>query len=59
MINYMFTVETSLISNSLFTIDGGEKVFETNDVNTGWDGTFRGVPVQEGVYVYYFRGGTE
>ena len=30
-----------------------------NDVNTGWDGTFRGVPVQEGVYVYYFRGGTE
>lgn len=55
----MFTVETSLISNSLFTIDGGEKVFETNDVNTGWDGTFRGIPVQEGVYVYYFRGGTE
>ncbi|MGN6567110.1 MAG: gliding motility-associated C-terminal domain-containing protein [Flavipsychrobacter sp.] len=30
----------------------GIKVFETSDVNTGWDGTFNGAPQQMGVYVY-------
>ena len=32
----------------------GEKVFETNDPNEGWDGTYKGQPVEEGVYMYYF-----
>lgn len=31
----------------------GEKLFETSDINTGWDGTFRGKPVDPAVYVYY------
>jgi gliding motility-associated-like protein len=31
----------------------GEKLFETKDKNTGWDGTFRGKPCEPGVYVYY------
>jgi gliding motility-associated-like protein len=30
----------------------GEKVFETDDLNKGWDGTFKGVPAQDGVYVW-------
>lgn len=30
----------------------GEKLFETNDPAVGWDGTFRGARVQEGVYIY-------
>ncbi|GIV32700.1 MAG: hypothetical protein KatS3mg031_0235 [Chitinophagales bacterium] len=30
----------------------GEKIFETRDPNVGWDGTFRGKPVNPGVYVY-------
>jgi gliding motility-associated-like protein len=31
----------------------GQKVFETNDINEGWDGRFNGEYVQSGVYVYY------
>jgi len=30
----------------------GQKVFETTDVNAGWDGTFKGTPQPLGVYVY-------
>lgn len=30
----------------------GEKLFETNDIMQGWDGTFNGTPVQTGVYVW-------
>ncbi|MDP2176395.1 MAG: PKD domain-containing protein [Bacteroidota bacterium] len=29
----------------------GEKVFETTDVNQGWDGTYKGVPCMEGNYI--------
>ena len=41
----------------------GELVFETTDINTGWDGTFRGRKLDPDVYDYYLRavcvGGTE
>lgn len=30
----------------------GQKVFETSDINEGWDGTFGGKPQPMGVYVY-------
>jgi gliding motility-associated-like protein len=30
----------------------GEMIFETNDLNTGWDGTYKGNKVQVGVYVW-------
>lgn len=30
----------------------GNKVFETTDINAGWDGTFNGQPQPKGVYVY-------
>ncbi|MGI6291254.1 MAG: gliding motility-associated C-terminal domain-containing protein [Bacteroidales bacterium] len=33
----------------------GEKVFETYDINIGWDGTFRGKDCSPGVYVYYLE----
>jgi gliding motility-associated-like protein len=31
----------------------GEKVFETTDLNQGWDGTFKGQDCQPGVFVHY------
>jgi gliding motility-associated-like protein len=34
----------------------GQKVFETDDVKKGWDGTFMGLPCIESVYIYKLRG---
>ncbi len=31
----------------------GQKVFETTDINIGWDGAFNGTPVTPDVYGYY------
>ena len=33
----------------------GEKVFETEDMNIGWDGTFRGKKMNNAVFVYYVQ----
>ena len=33
----------------------GEKVFETDDLTKGWDGTFRGQPCEPGVYDYHLQ----
>ena len=30
----------------------GEKLFETQDINVGWDGTYNGKPVSQGVFIY-------
>jgi gliding motility-associated-like protein len=34
----------------------GELIFETKDIETLWDGTFRGEKLNPGVFVYYFEG---
>lgn len=34
----------------------GQKVFETTDLRTGWDGNFKGKESPNGVYDYYFKG---
>lgn len=34
----------------------GEKVYESNDVNGEWDGTYRGKPMNIGVFVYSVKG---
>jgi len=31
----------------------GQKVFETNNINEGWDGTYKGKTLNSGVYVWY------
>lgn len=36
----------------------GEKVFETNDQNIGWDGTFKGELMNTGVFVFRLEGKT-
>ncbi len=33
----------------------GEKVFETTNVMHGWDGSYKGQPMSNGVYVFYVR----
>jgi len=33
----------------------GEKVFETNDINIGWDGFYKGYAATPAVYVYYLE----
>ncbi|NVN95884.1 MAG: gliding motility-associated C-terminal domain-containing protein [Bacteroidetes bacterium] len=33
----------------------GQMVFETTDVNQGWDGRFNGEYVQTGAYIYYLK----
>jgi gliding motility-associated-like protein len=33
----------------------GNKVFETTNKGSGWDGTYRGGNAEEGVYVYYLK----
>jgi gliding motility-associated-like protein len=30
----------------------GEKIFESKDITKGWDGTYKGVPLPIGTYVY-------
>ena len=32
----------------------GEKLFETDDLYTGWDGTFKGEKVKQDVYAVIF-----
>lgn len=34
----------------------GNLVFETDDINKGWDGTYNGEPQPKGVYVYQIEG---
>ena len=31
----------------------GRQIFETSDLNKGWDGTYTGNKIQQGTYVYY------
>jgi len=33
----------------------GEKVFESNDLSTGWNGTYKGKPENTGVFAYYLE----
>jgi gliding motility-associated-like protein len=36
----------------------GNKIFTSDDRNSGWDGTYRGEPATAGVYVYLILGKT-
>jgi gliding motility-associated-like protein len=33
----------------------GNKIFESDNVNNGWDGNYLGQPMNTGTYVYYFK----
>ncbi len=50
-------VRSKMVSELTFLIYDrwGEKIFETNDMKNGWDGTFKGKPCDPGVFVYYLN----
>jgi gliding motility-associated-like protein len=56
--NEVFRVQTTGVHNFTLKIFSrwGEKVFETNDPDEGWDGTYQGEMVPAGVYMYTVQG---
>lgn len=55
--NEMLYVRSAIATEIEFKVFDrwGELVFETTDINTGWDGTFRGKKLDPDVYDYYLR----
>lgn len=56
--NDVLYVRSEILEEFYFAVYSrwGEKVFETTQLNEGWDGFFKGKPCQNGVYDYYFTG---
>ena len=51
--NIFFPIQDGVVGYSMRIFNRwGELIFETNDVNTGWDGYFNGEICQQDVYVY-------
>lgn len=52
--NDILKVESTIVDNLTFSIYNrwGEKVFETVDIEKGWDGTYKGTMSDPGVFVY-------
>ena len=55
--NDVFRVMTSCEGYEFYEIiivnKWGEIIFQSNDYNEGWDGTYKNIPQEMGVYVYY------
>ena len=56
--NDILFVRSAILVDFYFAVYNhwGQKVFETSDLHTGWDGTFKGKECPNGVYDYYFKG---
>ena len=58
-LNPYFRPVVSFVAGSAYSFEifdrWGELIFETNDRFQGWDGTYKGVPVQQAIYVYVVR----
>lgn len=56
--NDVLYVRSNCLENFTFKVFDrwGEKVFETDALNYGWDGTFRNVPLNSGVFVWTLEG---
>ena len=54
-INDVLFVESKVIDKLYFAVytRWGEKIFETNDITKGWDGTYKGAKLDPAVFVYY------
>jgi gliding motility-associated-like protein len=55
--NEKFSVVATAISNFEMLVYNrwGELMYDTHDLNAGWDGTYKGEPAEEGVYVYVVK----
>lgn len=55
--NDIFYVRANSITDVYLAIYNrwGQKVFETQDLNQGWDGTFNGIPLEPNVFGYYLE----
>ncbi|MBR4689563.1 MAG: gliding motility-associated C-terminal domain-containing protein [Bacteroidales bacterium] len=55
--NDVIQVQSGVISDLEFAIFDrwGEKIFETNNTNDFWDGTYHGKPLAPQVFVYYLK----
>ena len=53
--NDILYIRSNFITEVYLTIYDrwGEKLFETNDIKKGWDGTHKGKLLDQGVYGYY------
>lgn len=53
-LNDVVRVYGAVIKEMRFSVfnQWGEKVFETRDLNSGWDGSYKGKPQPSGVYMY-------
>ncbi|MBK7232518.1 MAG: gliding motility-associated C-terminal domain-containing protein [Saprospiraceae bacterium] len=56
-LNDEFIVRSNFVEEiEMFIYDRwGEKVFESRDVNQGWDGTYKGQDLAPDVYAFYFK----
>jgi gliding motility-associated-like protein len=56
-INDLYHVRTAGVTDFYMAVFNrwGEKVFETNDKDFEWDGSYLGKPMQMGVYPYYIK----
>jgi len=56
--NDILKVRSNCLTNFTFKVFDrwGEKVFETTDLNHGWDGSFRNEPMNAAVFVYTLEG---
>jgi len=58
-LNEIFKPQGNFISSEGFNFTifdrWGEKIFETNNLNSGWNGTFRGILVKNDTYVWMVR----
>lgn len=59
--NDVLYLKAGCIKNLTFTVYNrwGEKVFETNNIDDGWDGTFRGTSCNSGVFALNIIAGLE
>lgn len=55
--NDVLYVRSNLIESMEFAVYNrwGQKVFETNDQNIGWDGTYKGTELSSDVFGYYLK----